>query len=71
MLFRSEVSVVGVEVEAMCCKAQEEFAREEEDALVQLLNRKVSYERSRFDNGDKGSKEFPIVRVSLASTGII
>ncbi|XP_046902166.1 protein mono-ADP-ribosyltransferase PARP9 isoform X3 [Hypomesus transpacificus] len=58
-----EVSVVGVEVEAMCCKAQEEFAREEEDALVQLLNRKVSYERSRFDNGDKGSKEFPIVRV--------
>ena len=68
------VAVVGVEVEAMCCKAQEEFAREEEVALAKLLNTKVSYERSpflasRFDNGDKGSNfsEFRIIRVSLAS----
>ncbi|XP_062312358.1 protein mono-ADP-ribosyltransferase PARP9 isoform X2 [Osmerus eperlanus] len=64
------VAVVAVEVEAMCCKAQEEFAREEEVAMVLLLNEKVSYQRSvihtsRFDNGDRGSNftGFRIVRV--------
>lgn len=53
----SDLKAAGVEVEAMCCKAQEEFANEEESALAQITKSKVFYQRRPVDHGSSEYKE--------------
>lgn len=66
----SDRKAAVVEVEAMCCKAQEEFAKEEESALAQITKSKVSYQRRPVDHSSyeyeerkSNFNEFKIVSV--------
>ncbi|XP_014323945.1 poly [ADP-ribose] polymerase 9 [Xiphophorus maculatus] len=52
---KEEVAVAGLKVEAMLCKIQKEFIREEEHGLQMLFNTELSHKRKPVE---KSSREF-------------